>query len=816
MRTEGKERVDPAERRCFGLGRRTRSLARRLVTLLAVATAALASSGLASAATFVVNTVDDLPLGTCDAVHCSLREAITAANANGTGHDLIAFNIALPPPNTITPLTPYPPITSQVTIDGTTEPDYAGTPIIEINGTTASTGGGGVLTLAGGSSTVRGLVLNRVQFPGSAILLQGPGGNLVELNRIGTDVTGTVALSPGGIGVRIHTSTGAGNRIRDNLISGNNYGIITRPPSNGQNVITGNVIGLDATGTTMVSNPASSNAGIELEHDGGSNRIGGTSVGDRNVISAHSVGVRIAGSSNNVLEGNYVGTDAAGMSDRGNQAAGIGISDSQAGLTVFPATNNLVGGTSTGARNVVSGNGGPNLIGSGIALNASGNRVLGNFVGLAADGTTPLGNGRGIEIQDPNNVVGGGASGAGNVVSSNFELGIYLVFRAANTLVEGNTIGLDASGTLARGNGSSGVASNPVFVSGPSGNRIVRNEIAHNGAQGATAGVLVIGGTGTRISENSIHDNNGLGIDLNPFGVTPNDPADVDTGPNELQNFPVLTSTGGTLWSTPNTTFRIEFFSNLACDPSGHGEGERFLQAINVSTDLLGMASFSTPSATNLTATATDPLGNTSEFSNCEPGGPPATQCSDLVDNDGDGLIDYPADPGCESAADDSESPDPPPPPQCSDLQDNDGDGLIDYPADPGCESATDDSESPDPPPPPQCSDLADNDGDGLIDYPADPGCESATDDSESPDPPPPSTCGDEDDDGLDDDRESLFGGLLNDADSDDDGVRDGNEDSDGDGDDDEDEDDDEDDCPEDEDGDGEDDEDEDDDEDDD
>jgi hypothetical protein len=160
----------------------------------------------------------------------------------------------------------------------------------------------------------------------------------------------------------------------------------------------------------------------------------------------------------------------------------------------------------------------------------------------------------------------------------------------------------------------------------------------------------------------------------------------------------------------------------------------------------------------------------------------------------------------------------PEPAPQCSDLQDNDGDGLIDFPADPGCESPTDDSESPDPPPPPQCSDLEDNDGDGLIDFPADPGCESPTDDSESPNPPPPPTgCpgddgrdDDEDDDGLRDRSESLFGSLLNDRDSDDDGVVDGNEDSDNDGEDDEDEDDD-DDCPDDEDGDGTDDEDEDD-----
>jgi hypothetical protein len=75
--------------------------------------------------------------------------------------------------------------------------------------------------------------------------------------------------------------------------------------------------------------------------------------------------------------------------------------------------------------------------------------------------------------------------------------------------------------------------------------------------------------------------------------------------------------------------------------------------------------------------------------------------------------------------------------PQCADGVDNDGDGKVDYPADPGCSSATDDSESPDPVIQPQCSDGVDNDADGKVDYPADPGCSSATDNTESPDPVP-------------------------------------------------------------------------------
>ena len=126
MKTAVNARHGLAEERANLGRRRTRVPFRRLGVLLAVSATALCTSGVASAATFTVNTVDDLVLGGCDVMHCSLREAIVDANANGPGHDLIAYNIALPAPNTITPATPYPPITSEVTIDGTTEPDYAG------------------------------------------------------------------------------------------------------------------------------------------------------------------------------------------------------------------------------------------------------------------------------------------------------------------------------------------------------------------------------------------------------------------------------------------------------------------------------------------------------------------------------------------------------------------------------------------------------------------------------------------------------------------------------------------------------------------
>jgi hypothetical protein len=120
----------------------------------------------------------------------------------------------------------------------------------------------------------------------------------------------------------------------------------------------------------------------------------------------------------------------------------------------------------------------------------------------------------------------------------------------------------------------------------------------------------------------------------------------------------------------------------------------------------------------------------------------PAPQCADVRDNDGDGHVDFPDDPGCVSSTDDSESS--APSQECADGRDNDNDTKVDFPADPGCVSALDNDETDGPPPPPPyCSDGQDNDGDAKVDFPDDPGCISALDNDETdppaaPPPPPP------------------------------------------------------------------------------
>src|SRR5262249_46220497 len=154
------------------------------------------------------------------------------------------------------------------------------------------------------------------------------------------------------------------------------------------------------------------------------------------------------------------------------------------------------------------------------------------------------------------------------------------------------------------------------------------NIIAFNGGNGIT--VINNASTGNSLLSNNIFSNGKLGIDLGDDGVTPNTPGGPHVGPNQLQNFPVLTTVNigttqttvnGTLNGQASTTFTIEFFANAQADPSGFGEGQQFLGQTTVTTDSSGNTSFSTTLTTPslvggfVTATATDPGGNTSEFS---------------------------------------------------------------------------------------------------------------------------------------------------------------------------------------------------------
>ena len=151
---------------------------------------------------------DDAPGdGLCSAGGvCTLRAAIEEANAN-PGEDTILFDIIGPIPHTITPTSSLPVIAGPVVMDGTSEPDYAGTPVVELDGSNAGAGVIG-LDVTSGSSTINGLLINR--FNGAGVVLRTAGGNKVQANHIGTDGSGTVDLGNGSDGIRVESS--------DNLI----------------------------------------------------------------------------------------------------------------------------------------------------------------------------------------------------------------------------------------------------------------------------------------------------------------------------------------------------------------------------------------------------------------------------------------------------------------------------------------------------------------------------------------------------------------------------------------------------------------------
>ena len=352
-------------------------------------------------------------------------------------------------------------------------------------------------------------------------------------------------------------------------------------------------------------------------------------------------------------------------------------------------------GTSAGAGTVGIKITGPDSVVKGLVLNgwsrhgvevigsgASGNRIEGNYVGTDANGTNSVGNGiDGVVIDSaPNNVVGGTSAGARNVISGNAFSGVVILSPGASgNRIQGNYVGTDASGTKDLGNVAGGV------VIGNAPNNVVggTSASASNLISGNRHGVTVVNpsATGNRILRNSVFDNGALGINLGFDGVTANDPGDPDSGPNHLQNYPVITSATtfngqttiqGGLNSTPNDTFNLQFFSSPTADPSGFGEGKTYVGQTNVTTNAGGTVAFSLTTLSPLsggqmvTATATSiTTAGTSEFSRVEEvedNTPPPTQCSDGLDNDSDGKIDFGGtngDPGCASATDDSENPDP-------------------------------------------------------------------------------------------------------------------------------------------------------------
>ncbi len=393
-----------------------------------------------------------------------------------------------------------------------------------------------------------------------------------------------------------------------------------RLSENGNNLIEGNWIGVS-------SNAGGGNGacGI-LVLDSSCNTIGGMSMAARNIISGNQAdGIRLDGADayNNVVQGNFIGTSSTGMETCGNSGCGVAIG----------GPHNTIGGSAVAARNVISGN-----ASNGVALDESGahgNTVQGNFIGTDASGRHALGNGGcGIWVRTADNLIGGPAEGARNIISANHMGGICLAYVSARrNEVQGNSIGTDVSGELPLGNTGSGLLVRGASDNTVGGDQVNRgNLIAYN----TEGGIAVTSGARNALLSNTISENGGLGIDLGNTGVTANDPGDGDSGANNLQNFPELfTALADSFWSitlegllnsTPNTLFTIQFFVSTTNDPSGYGEGGLFLGAHIITTDSQGNASFSAtftgdplPAGSYASATATDPGNNTSEFGRSVP-----------------------------------------------------------------------------------------------------------------------------------------------------------------------------------------------------
>ena len=475
-------------------------------------------------------------------------------------------------------------------------------------------------------------------------------GNRVAGNKIGTDITGNVALGNTFFGVLIGNQAsnnvigtngdGVSDELEGNVISAtvlsSGFGVGVSISGTGVtgNRVSGNLIGTNALGTAALPNGAN---GVQISSGAANTLVGtnGDGVSDsleRNVISGNaSQGVAIfnPGATNIIVAGNLIGTNAAGTAALANQT-GLSISGG--------ATNNRVGTNGDGQsddleRNIISGN---TLDGVLVfTAGTTGNVFAGNYVGTNATGTAAIGNlrdGIAISTQATNNLVGTNGDGIGdaaegNLISGNTGIGVRF-FNAGTTgnAVAGNRIGTNADGTGDIGNGSYGVFIQDGASNIPIGGLAGRANIIAFNAKGVVVGSNAADTpVNNLISQNSIFLNDDLGIDLGNDGVTMNDTGDIDASPNNLQNFPILTSGGpiitGTLNSTPSTVFRIEFFASPVMDPSGFGEGQIFVGLATVTTDGAGNANifFSSPLIVPgqfISSTATDvATSNTSEFS---------------------------------------------------------------------------------------------------------------------------------------------------------------------------------------------------------
>ena len=483
----------------------------RKLAFLAVASLGLASS--AAAATLTVTSTADSGPGT-------LHQALLDSNASVGVLDTIAFAV---PGAASTSIASHRPVYRDrpVIIDGTTQPGYAGSPLIELTESTVTQG----FRISAGGSTVRGLAI--FDF-GTQLTLVSNGGNTVEACYIGINAAGSVA-------------------------------------GNGQ-------------GLQIQSSPDTT--------------IGG-SVGSGNVISGLTAnGIQVVTSDRTIIRGNLIGSDPTGMVELGNGG----------GISIGGSDDVVIGGTVAGEGNLVSGSSG-----NGIYVTGSEDTLIaGNLIGTDITGTHPMPNDFGLEIDNvPSTItIGGPAPAARNIISGN-RTGIRLNSGVQGATIQNNYLGTDITGTLPLPNSLAILVNiqtaTDVLIGGPNpgeGNLIVSNRAGTNPAHG-----ILSYGQRITVRGNRIYDNQGLGFDIDPLGVNPNDPGDADGGANDGQNFPNVTSVEvlsvgdgigtrvlGVLRSEASTQYTLDFYGNDGCTPRPQDflEAQTYLGAGQVTTDGTG------------------------------------------------------------------------------------------------------------------------------------------------------------------------------------------------------------------------------------
>ena len=414
-----------------------------------------------------------LVTNTSDSGAGSLRQAILDANAH-PGMDAIHFNIPGAGIQVISPASALPTITDPVQLDATTQPGYAGTPLIRIDGA----GLGGLdwgFQLNASNSVLRGFAITRF-FASWGVAVYNASGSRVQSNYVGTD--GASALgNRAGIGLMACS----GCLVEGNTVSGNTFGGIGLESGTIESIVRDNRVGTDSSGTVAIPNGG---IGVGLEHVATQYNLITHNLVSGNGGSA----IVLTETHHNTISGNKLGTDSLGLTPLPNHFIALSITSN--------AHDNTIGGSTPGAGNLIA-----FTLGSGVGIDASpNNQIAGN--------TITNNSGGGVWVQNAassGTTIGASIPGGGNVITLNTGWGL-LLNGVSGTAVKGNRIGTDAAGTTAMGNSGAGVtitgAASANTIGGPSA--ADGNVISANGNDGIT---VETGTTGTTISNNFIGTN---------------------------------------------------------------------------------------------------------------------------------------------------------------------------------------------------------------------------------------------------------------------------------------------------------------------